>query len=70
MPEGNVAGLVGSVMDDPAGRLLQQANMELGLSAIWLKEAFDRTIHRHQPMPEHFVSWANRLGCSMMCRSS
>ena len=58
----HVAGLVGSVMDDLAGRLLQQANMELGLSAIWLKAAFDRTIHRHQPMPEHFVLWANRLG--------
>ena len=62
MADDHVAGMVGSVMDDPRGRLLQQASMELALSAIWLHAALDRTIQRHQPTPEHFVAWANRLG--------
>ena len=62
MADDHVAGKVGSVLDDPQGRLLQQTTMDFGLSAIWLQSALERTIERHQAMPEHFVAWANRLG--------
>jgi lysyl-tRNA synthetase class 1 len=36
--------------------------MHFGLSAIWLQEALNRTMQRHEPVPEHFVGWANRHG--------
>jgi lysyl-tRNA synthetase class 1 len=62
MAADHVAGSVGSVLDDPLGRLLHQTTMDFGLSAIWLQAALERTIERHQAMPEHFVAWANRLG--------
>src|SRR6516162_2331911 len=64
MADDHVAGKVGSVLDDPQGRLLQQTTMDFGLSAIWLQSALERTIERHQAMPEHFVAWANRSASS------
>ena len=42
MAEDHVAGQVGSVEDDPFGRLLQQATMHFGLSALWLNAALHR----------------------------
>jgi lysyl-tRNA synthetase, class I len=58
--EDHIAGEVGSVEDDPFGRLLQQAAMHFGLSAVWLNAALHRAIETHQLTIEHFVGWANR----------
>src|SRR6516162_5595758 len=58
----HVAAKVGSVPDDPLGRLVEQTRMDLGFSGIWLQGALQQTIDTHEATPEHFVSWANRLG--------
>jgi lysyl-tRNA synthetase class 1 len=57
----HVAAKIGSVHDDPFGRLLQQTNLSFGLDAIWLQEALFRTVEAHNALPEHFAGWANRL---------
>lgn len=62
MADNHVAAKVGSVEDDPHGRLLQQATMDFSLSNIWLKQAFNKMFETHSVDPEHFASWANRLG--------
>jgi lysyl-tRNA synthetase class 1 len=62
MAADHVTSVVGSVHDDPLGRLLQRATMDIGLSGIWLHAALERIIGNLQPMPEHFAAWANRLG--------
>jgi lysyl-tRNA synthetase class 1 len=58
----HVAAKVGSVLDDPLGRLIGQTAMDLGFSGIWLQKALEQTIEAHEATPEHFVTWANRLG--------
>ena len=56
-----VAAKVGSVDEDPHGRLLRQAMMDFNLSNIWLEQALSRMIETHGVLPEHFASWASRL---------
>jgi lysyl-tRNA synthetase, class I len=60
MSDDHVAAQVGSVEDDPFGRLVRQTTMHFGLSAIWLNAALHRAIERHNLTIEHFASWANR----------
>jgi lysyl-tRNA synthetase class 1 len=60
MADDHVAATVGSVEDDPFGRLLQQATMGFGLSAIWLQASLRRAVETHGLTVEHFVGWANR----------
>ena len=62
MADDHVAAKVGSVDDDPHGRLLQQATMDFGFSNIWLEQAFTKMFETHNVYPEHVASWANRLG--------
>jgi len=62
MADDFVAATIGSVADDPFGRLFQEAKIRFSLSAVWLDEAFLRFLDRHGVMPEHFVGWANRHG--------
>lgn len=62
MADDHVAAKVGSVEDDPWGRLLQQTTMNFGLSGIWLERALSKLLETHSVVPEHFASWANRLG--------
>jgi Domain of unknown function (DUF4209) len=62
MADDHVAAQVGSVEDDPFGRLLRQATMHFELSAIWLNAALHRAIERHNLSFEHFAGWANRHG--------
>jgi hypothetical protein len=40
MADDFVAATIGSVADDPFGRLFQEAKMRFSLSAVWLNEAF------------------------------
>jgi lysyl-tRNA synthetase class 1 len=61
MADDHVAAKVGSVEDDPFGRLLQQTTTRLGLEAIWLREALRRASEMHGLTIEHFVGWANRF---------
>jgi hypothetical protein len=60
--DNRVAATVGSVEDDPFGRLVRQTTMNFGFSEVWLQQALNRAIEVHGLTPEHFVAWANRLG--------
>jgi hypothetical protein len=60
MADNHVAANIGSVQDDPLGRLLQQATMDFGLSQIWLQEAINKLFETHDLVPDHFATWANR----------
>jgi lysyl-tRNA synthetase class 1 len=61
MADDHIAATVGSVQDDPFGRLLQQTTMGFGFEAVWLQTALHRAVETHSLMIEHFVGWANRL---------
>jgi len=58
--ENHVAAKVGSVEDDPFGRLIRQAAQGISFSDVWLIQALDRAIEVHNIEPGHFVSWAAR----------
>jgi hypothetical protein len=60
MAENHVAAKVGSVEDDPSGRLIQQATQIMSLNDIWLIRALDKAIEVHSARPEHFATWAAR----------
>ena len=62
MAEKHLAATVGSVKDDPFGRVIQQASRSMSLNDIWLMNALDRAIEVHDLTPHHFVSWAARTG--------
>jgi lysyl-tRNA synthetase class 1 len=62
MADDHVAANVGSVQDDPLGRLLRHAIMDFGLSPIWLQEAINKLFQTHDLIPDHFATWANRCG--------
>jgi hypothetical protein len=47
MADDHVAANIGSVQDDPLGRLLQQATMDFSLSQIWLHEANNKLFETH-----------------------
>jgi lysyl-tRNA synthetase class 1 len=58
--DNHVAAKVGSVIDDPFGRLIRQSANGVALSDIWLIKTLDRAIEVHGVTPAHFVSWAAR----------
>lgn len=62
MAENHVAAVVGSVEDDPYGRLIVLAAQDMGFADVWLNEALRRTIEVHRVKPEHIVTWAGRNG--------
>jgi hypothetical protein len=62
MADDFVAAKIGSVEDDPFGRLFHQAKFSFALSGVWLHETFVRLLEKHEVHPEHFVGWANRHG--------
>lgn len=57
-----VVASVGSVEDDPYGRVLRQALMSLRLNTIWLSWAIEAAIERHRFHAGHFTAWVNRAG--------
>jgi hypothetical protein len=61
MADDHVAAKVGSVEDDPEGRLIQQTDINFQITNIWLFRALEKTIEVHEVVPEHFSCWANRL---------
>jgi lysyl-tRNA synthetase class 1 len=62
MADDHVAAKIGSVMDDPIGRLVQEAAQGISLSDVWLVTALASAIEIHSVRPGHFVSWTARSG--------
>ena len=60
MADDFVAAKIGSVEEDPFGRLFDQAKLSFGFSGVWLHEAFARLLEKHDVLPEHIAGWANR----------
>jgi hypothetical protein len=60
--ENRVAAKVGSVEDDPFGRLIRQATLNMSFSDVWLVAALERALSTHEVMPGHFSAWAARGG--------
>jgi lysyl-tRNA synthetase class 1 len=60
MSDDRVTAVIGSVDEDPFGRLFEQAKFNYGSSYVWLLQAFQRLVEKHEALPEHFVGWANR----------
>jgi lysyl-tRNA synthetase class 1 len=60
MSEKRVAATVGSVDDDPLGRLIQQSAQAISFNDVWLMNALDRAIEAHSLTPQHFVAWVAR----------
>lgn len=62
MQDDHVAATIGSIKDDPVGRLVHQADMHFSFSALWLMKALDGAIEKHDLIPDNFAGWSNRLG--------
>jgi hypothetical protein len=62
MSEGHVAAKIGSVSEDPFGRLFHEAKIDLQLSRPWLLQTIRRLYEKHEVVPETFAGWANRHG--------
>jgi len=62
MQDDHVAATVGSIKDDPAGRLVDHASMHFALEALWLMAALEGAIEKHEYTADHFAAWTNRLG--------
>jgi Domain of unknown function (DUF4209) len=60
MADNHVAAKIGSVEEDPFGRLFHQAKFAFQFIRPWLTQAFQRLFDRHAVVPEHFAGWANR----------
>lgn len=58
----HVVATVGSVEDDPYGRVLRQAHFSLTMNTPWLGWALEAAIERYQLHAGHFVGWGNRAG--------
>jgi lysyl-tRNA synthetase, class I len=62
LADDRVTAVIGSVDEDPFGRLLAQAKFTYSLTYVWLLEAFQRLVEKHNVLPEDFVGWADRHG--------
>jgi len=60
--ENRIAATVGSLEDDPLGRLVREAAQAAMDSDIWLFNALNRAIEVHAATPMHFAVWAARAG--------
>jgi hypothetical protein len=60
LDDDRVVAKIGSVDDDPFGRLFVQARFGFTFSAPWLSRTYDQLFEKHQIVPENIASWANR----------
>jgi lysyl-tRNA synthetase class 1 len=60
MADDRVVAKIGSVKDDPFGRLFVQAKSAFSFSAPWLSRTYDQLFKKHQIVPESIASWTNR----------
>jgi hypothetical protein len=58
----HIAAKIGSLEDDPFGRLIQGAARSASLSDVWLVNALYRAIEAQDINPGHFAAWAARGG--------
>jgi len=58
MADDHVAAKIGSVGEDPFGRLFHQAKITFQFVTPWLAQAFRRLSEKHEIVPEHFAGWA------------
>ncbi len=61
MAADHVAAKVGSVVEDPNGRVIAQAVTSFAFDSLWLHQALATVVDRHALTPHHIVAWANRL---------
>lgn len=57
-----VVAHIGSLDEDPLGRLIHQTNTHLSLVTPWLGWAIERAKERHSLSAEDITLWANRTG--------
>lgn len=62
MADDHVAAKIGSVAEDPFGRLFHEAKFTFQYVRPWLAQALRRLSEKHGVVPEHFAGWANRHG--------
>ncbi|MCK1407110.1 DUF4209 domain-containing protein [Bradyrhizobium sp. 76] len=62
MADNHVAAKIGSVEDDPFGRVMHQTNFAFQFTRGWLAQAIRRLFEKHEVLPEHFAGWVNRHG--------
>src|SRR5690606_18738382 len=60
MADHHIAAKIGSVLDDPLGRLIHRAAQGMQLTERLLTMALERAIEAHNATPGHFVGWAAR----------
>ncbi len=60
--EDHVVATVGSIEDDPYGRVLRHAHFSLSMNTPWLGWALEAAIEHYQLHAGHFVAWSNRAG--------
>ena len=60
--DNRIAATVGSLEEDPFGRLVREAAQAAMDSDIWLFNALNRAIEVHAATPMHFAAWAVRAG--------
>jgi lysyl-tRNA synthetase, class I len=58
----HVVATVGSVDEDPYGRIVRQALWQIDFYTVWLSWAVRHAINVYSLEPENFVAWANRAG--------
>jgi hypothetical protein len=61
MATDHVAAQIGSVADDPNGRVIAQAVTSFAFDSVWLHQALATAVDRHSLTPHHIVAWGNRL---------
>ena len=60
--DNRVAAKIGSVEDDPFGRLIRQASQTASMADVFMFAVFDRALEQHQLTAGHFAGWAARSG--------
>jgi lysyl-tRNA synthetase, class I len=60
LSDDRVTSQVGSVGEDPFGRLIHQTKFHLQTSTNWLGWAMDGAIEKHKLTAGHFLAWINR----------
>jgi len=55
-----IVAQIGSIDEDPVGRLIEHSNLHINLSTAWLGWALDRAKEQHKISVDDIVEWANR----------
>ena len=61
LAEDHVAAKLGSVAEDPNGRVIAQAKISFVFDSLWLHQALIAAVDRNALAPHDIVAWTNRL---------